>query len=139
VEPPLSYGTQPSVAERVRVLDADVLIVDGINLRLANGVAPQPIPHAQCWAEAVAAIYARNETRALVSGAHSIDVRRTGGHDDYNRPFADITLDGADLGDALFRAGLVARKPTGRFDWCAPVSQEKEGAPPVRALFDFGS
>jgi endonuclease YncB( thermonuclease family) len=139
-EPPLASGPAPGVQDRVRVLQGDVLIVDGKNLRLAGAYAPQPIPHALCWAEAAAALRARDQVRSMVSGARSVQVRLTGGHDEYSRPFADIGLDGADVGEALRLAGLAGRppKPGARFDWCAPISQAREGAPPERALMDIG-
>jgi hypothetical protein len=137
-EPPLASGPPPGLNDRVRVLQGDVLVVDGVNLRLANGYAPQPIPHARCWAEGIAANHATREVKEMVSGAHSIQVHKTARRDEYNRPYAFIGLDGSDLGDALFLAGVVARPVTGTFDWCAPFSQETSGAPPVRALMDFG-
>jgi hypothetical protein len=136
-EPPLSYGAKPSVDERVRVLNADVLVIDDVDTRLANGYGPQPLPYAKCWAEAVLANEAVNELKSLVSTAKTIQVRPTGGRDEYNRRIAYISLDGLDLGDTLFSMGLVAQKPKGPFDWCAPLSAETEGAPPLRSLMSF--
>ena len=76
----------------------------------------------------------------MVSDARSIQVTQAGGQDEYSRPFVHIGLDGSDLGDALYEAGMVARppKPGARFNWCAPLSEANTGAPSERALMDIG-
>jgi endonuclease YncB( thermonuclease family) len=106
-------------------------------VRLANVAAPQPLPHARCWAEAAAALQASRAARDLVGDAHSVQVTPAGGRDEYGRQLAQVSLDGADLGDALYAQGLAAHRPPGKFDWCAPLSEAGEGAPPTRALMDF--
>jgi len=138
-EPPLQAppGNGPSVAERVKVLNADVLIVDGRHVRLADAVAPQPIPDARCWAEALAARFATSAVRDRMSDARDIRVEPTGRTDEYNRIIAHVFLDNQDLAASLHDDGLVATSTTGRFGWCAPISELEPGAPDVRSLMDF--
>lgn len=130
--------TGPSVAERVRVLNADVFVVDGQHIRLAEAYAPQPIPDARCWAEALAAKQATIEVRGLMSEADSIELAPTGRRDEYNRIVAKVSLGGVDLARTLYDLGLAAQKAEGRFGWCEPISKGEAGAPPLRAMMDFG-
>jgi hypothetical protein len=133
--PPPQVG--PSVAERVKVLNADVLVVDGQHVRLAEAYAPQPIPDARCWAEALASKQATQEVRSLVHDAKEIHTAPTGRRDEYNRFVSHVTLDGADLSRTLQDAGLAAATPQGRFEWCNPISKGDAGAPALKALMDF--
>ena len=135
--PPPKPPAQPSVAERVRVLNADVLVIDGRHVRLAEAVAPQPIPDAHCWAEALAAKQSTEAVRELVRGAGDIRVEPTGGTDEYNRTIARVLLDNQDLGHALHDMGLVAEAAPDRFHWCDPISAGGQGAPDVKSLMDF--
>ena len=124
----------PSVAERVRVVNADALIVDGVDLRLANAYGPQPTPHARCWAEVLAARVARRELQTLVTDARTVEIRLTPERDEYNRPLGYVTLDGRDLGDTLYERGVAARRTGARFSWCDPLSQQTDGAPNLHSL-----
>jgi hypothetical protein len=133
-EPALSTQAPVNLNERVKVLAADVLVVDGQHYRVANAFAPQGIPDARCWAEALAAREAEREVKEMVSTAHTIDMKPSGGRDDYNRIYALINLDGLDLGQTLFERSLAARPPKGRFEWCNPLSESREGAPPLSPL-----
>jgi hypothetical protein len=54
-DPPPSIVPPPGLGDRVRVLSADAMVIDGKHVRLANAYAPQGIPDARCWAEATAA------------------------------------------------------------------------------------
>lgn len=129
--PPVNLGA------RVTVLAADVLVVDGRHIRLSNVFGPEGVPSARCWAEALAAREAAREVRDFVTAARAIDVRPTGGRDEYNREFALVSLDGLDLGETLFERSLVAMPPKGRrFEWCRPISEPVEGAPDVRPLMN---
>jgi hypothetical protein len=121
----------------VRVLNTDVLVVDGRHIRLADAAAPQPIPDARCWAEALAAKQATLVTRELVRSATQIRVLPTGRKDEYNREIAHVLLDNQDLGHTLHDAGLVAEAAPGRFNWCGPISKGGEGAPDLKSLMDF--
>ena len=125
------------LSDRVKVLQGDVVIVDGRTLRLANAFAPQPIPYARCWAEAVAAKEAARELRSLVADAHEIAVRPTEQHDEFNRVIAFVTLDRLDLGDTLVGMGLAARRADPPFRWCAGFSEPSPGAPTLQSLMDF--
>jgi len=138
-EPPLQAppGKGPSVAERVKVLNADVLIVDGRHVRLADAAAPQPVPDARCWAEALAARLATAAVRARVNDAREIRVVPTGAADEYNRAVAHVFLDNQDLAASLHDDGLVAATASRRFGWCAPISEQGRGAPDVKSLMDF--
>jgi hypothetical protein len=136
-EPPLRAPAAPSVAERVRVLNADVLVVDGRDIRLADAVAPQPIPDARCWAEALASKLSTAAVRDLVRSSGAIRVEPTGRRDDHNREIARIVLDNQDLGRTLHDMGLAADTTAGNFGWCGPISAGGEGAPDYKALMDF--
>jgi len=139
-EPPLQAppgADGPTVAERVRVLNADVLIVDGRHVRLADAAAPQPIPDARCWAEALAARLATAAVRGRINDAETIRLQPTGRTDEYNRTIAQVFLDNQDLAASLHDDGLVASGGPARFGWCTPISEQEPGAPDVRSLMDF--
>lgn len=127
----------PSVAERVSVLSGDTFIVDGRGVRLANAFAPEPIPRARCWAEALAAKQTARVVQQMMREATSIEVRPTGPRDEYNRQFAIVTLSGLDLGQTLYDEGLAGRPGTQRFPWCDPISQRAEGAPTIYSLMEL--
>ncbi|HEY8618281.1 nuclease [Phenylobacterium sp.] len=119
------------------VLNADVLVVDGRHVRLAGVWAPQPIPEARCWAEALAAKQATAEVKAMVRQANEIFVAPSTKRDAYNRSVTRVALDRLDLGQSLADRGLVATTWDEAFPWCQPISRNAPGAPPLRALMDF--
>jgi endonuclease YncB( thermonuclease family) len=129
VDPP------PSIVGRVRVLDADVLIIDGKHVKLSNAYAPETLLHARCWAESLASDRAAEYVKDLVQHARSFDFKPNGRFDTYNRAMGLVTIDGADLGDILYEQGLAARPVEPRFDWCQPISKQAEGAPKISTLF----
>jgi endonuclease YncB( thermonuclease family) len=133
-ETPLVDTPPPSITGHVRVLDADVLIIDGKHVHLANAYAPESLLHARCWAESLAADHAAEYAKDLVQHARSYEFKPTGETDDYNRTVGYLTIDGADLGDILYNQGLAARPSKPRFDWCRPISQKAEGAPRISSL-----
>lgn len=132
---PLASAPPPSITAHVRVLDADVLIVDGLHVRLANAYGPESLLHARCWAESLAADHAAEYVKALVQHARSYGFKPTGETDGYNRTVGNLTIDGADLGDILYGQGLAARPSKPRFDWCQPISQKADGAPQISSLY----
>jgi hypothetical protein len=133
---PLKAEPPASITGNVRVLDADVLIVDGQHLRLANAYGPESLLHARCWAESLAADHAADKVKEIVDHARTYAFQLTGGMDDYGRKYATVTIDGADLGDMIYEQGLAARPSTPRFDWCQPISQKQgEGAPKISSLY----
>jgi endonuclease YncB( thermonuclease family) len=134
VTPLASAPPPPSIATHVRVLDADVLIIDGKHVSLANAYGPEPLLHARCWAESLASVHAADYVRALVQHARSYDFKPNGQTDGYNRAVGYMIIDGADLGDILFNHGLAARPSKPRFNWCQPISQKAEGAPKISSL-----
>ncbi|HSV03657.1 MAG TPA: nuclease [Phenylobacterium sp.] len=137
-EPRPAAAPPAPLSERVKVLNGDVLTVDGEDLRLADAYAPQPIPDARCWAEALAAREAAGELRTLIAEGRAITVKRTGQRDEYNRALAYVTLDRLDLGDTLYAMGLAARRGQARFRWCAGFSEETAGAPTLQSLMGAG-
>jgi len=143
-EPPLGSGqgadaqAGAGLGARVQVLAADALVIDGRHVRLANAFAPQAMPDARCWAEAVAAQQAVLLVRDKVRAARSVAFTAGEGKDEYDRELGLVTLDGVDLGQTLFDGGVAARRGARRFDWCAPVSRDRTGAPPLKALLDMG-
>lgn len=137
-EPPFNPPPGQAVAQRVRVLNADVLVVDGKHIRLAGAATPQPIPDARCWAEALAAKQSTAAVREMMKNALSIRVEPTGRTDEYNRAVSRVFLDNQDLAALLHGQGMAAEtKDARRFAWCAPISEGGEGAPNVRTLLDF--
>ena len=128
----------PTPAERISVVQADVLVVDGEHIRLANAYAPQPLPHARCWAEAVAAKQATALVQEIVRNARTVSVERIAGRDEYERSIAHVVFDRQDLGDTLRGEGFAAATGLKRFEWCNGVSQGDAGAPDVRALWVLG-
>jgi endonuclease YncB( thermonuclease family) len=127
----------PTLAERVQVLNADVLVVDGLHVRLAGVWAPQPIPDARCWAEALAAREATARVREIVRQGREIQVAPSAEKDAYNRTVTRVTIDRLDLGQTLTESGLVAAVAEQHFGWCEPISRNEPGAPPLRTLMDF--
>jgi endonuclease YncB( thermonuclease family) len=130
-------ASAPSVAERVSVLSGDTFIVDGRGVRLANAFAPEPIPRARCWAEALAAKQTARAVQQLMREATTIEVRPTGPRDSYNREFAIVMLGGLDLGQTLYDEGMAGRPGTSRFSWCDPISQNAAGAPTIYSLMEL--
>jgi endonuclease YncB( thermonuclease family) len=133
-ETPLAAAPPPSIAGHVRVLDADVLIIDGKHVRLANAYGPESLLHSRCWAESLAADHAAEYVKELIEHARSYAFAANGKTDEYNRAYGLVTIDGADLGDILYAQGLAARPTDPRFDWCLPISQKMEGAPKISSL-----
>ncbi|MET0336557.1 MAG: nuclease [Caulobacter sp.] len=125
---------QPSVGSRATVISADILVIDGRHLRLSNAFAPETIPDARCWAEAVAARQGVAIVQRLVNNARSVAIEETGGKDEYDRAYALVTLDGLDLGQVLIDNGLAGRRTKELFNWCDPISRNSPGAPAVTAL-----
>ncbi len=136
-EPPLKATAPPSIATHVRVLDADVLVIDGQHVRLSNAYAPEALLHARCWAESLASDHATEFVKELVQRAASYEVKTTGVSDDFGRTYARVTIDNADLGDILYQAGLASRPANPRFDWCGPISKQAEGAPKISSLYNL--
>jgi hypothetical protein len=128
----------PTVASRVWVLGGDSLIIDGQHIRLANAFAPQTIPDARCWSEAVAAKFAIQRVKDWMRSARTIQIEPTGERDTYNRAIARVSLDGVDIGDQLFHEGLAGQPATGRFEWCSPVSVDQAGVPDWAAYGENG-
>lgn len=128
---------EPALTERVKVLNADVLVIDGQHIRLSGIWAPQPVPDARCWAEALAAREATARLREIIQQGTEIQVAPSAAKDSYERTITRVTVDRLDLSDNLVEQGLVARSDKYRFSWCEPISTNEPGAPPMRALMDF--
>ncbi|CAN5307110.1 hypothetical protein BH10PSE3_BH10PSE3_28920 [soil metagenome] len=140
-DPPASITPPPGLGDRVRVLSADALVIDGKHVRLANAYAPQGVPDARCWAEASAAKQANAWVRARMREARTIAVEPTSGFDEFHRDLSLVSLDGVDLGQAMYEAGLASRRSSGRdsrFPWCDPISAKAPDAPAVASLLDDG-
>jgi endonuclease YncB( thermonuclease family) len=133
-EATLSATAPISIAGRVRVLNADVLIIDDKHVRLANAFAPESLLRSRCWAESLASDHAAEYVKDLVAHARTIDFVPNGQTDDYNRAVGLVRIDGADLGDILYEQGLAARPVQPRFDWCQPISKQADGAPKISTL-----
>jgi endonuclease YncB( thermonuclease family) len=138
-DPPLKATAPPSITGHVRVLDADILVIDGRHVRLANAYAPESLLHARCWAESVASDHAAAFVRDLVQRGSTYEFRPTADTDDYGRTYGLMSIDGADLGDILYNAGLASRPSNPRFDWCGPISKQAQGAPKISSLFNVAN
>jgi endonuclease YncB( thermonuclease family) len=137
-EKPLTHTQPPSISDRVMVLNADTLVIDGRHVHLSNASAPQSTLHSRCWAEALLASDEIAYVRDLVNHAQTIDFKPTGKVDDYNRSLGLVSLDGHDLGEDLYEHGMAARITDPRFDWCQPISQRADGAPPFETVIKLG-
>lgn len=126
------------ILNRVTVLNADVLVIDGKRYRLANAFAPEQTPAARCWAEAIAAKASMDAMRDMVRSAKTLSVEATGPEDRYTRTPARVRFDGLDVGEALVQQGLAARDGSLRFDWCEPISKNNPRGPEISTLFDLG-
>jgi endonuclease YncB( thermonuclease family) len=127
-----------SITDRVQILNGDTLVIDGRHVHLSNASTPQSTLHARCWAEALLASDEIAYVRDLVDHATSIDFKPNGQVDSYNRALGLVTLDGIDLGEELYQHGMAARLTTPRFDWCQPISQQADGAPPISSVVNLG-
>jgi len=129
----------PLLSEKVRVLNGDVLVIDGVHVRLAGVWAPQGLPDGRCWAEALASKQATLVLRQMILAGKSISYAPTGGRDVYNRVYAKVTLNGLDLGQTLYDEGLVAKTKGGEsFGWCQALTEAREGAPEIKNVMDIG-
>ena len=128
----------PSAAERVRVVEAHSLIIDGQRVRLSNADAPELFPNARCWAEAILAKQAFFTVSEAVNGGRDVLLRPLGRENRWGQALAEVTIDGTDLGDLLYQQGLATR-PTGqRFSWCGELNLQAAGAPPLDPLWAAG-
>ena len=126
-----------SVSNRVLILNADTLVIDGQHVHLSNASAPQTTLHSRCWAEALLATNEIAYVRDLVNRTSNIQFKPTGQTDSYGRALGSVSLDGMDLGDDLYQHGMAARLTDPRFDWCQPISQKADGAPPISAVINL--
>jgi len=138
-EPPFNPPSRPVAGDHVKVLNADVFVIDGKHIRLAGAVTPQPVPDARCWAEALAAKQATETVRAMMRNAVDIKIEPTGKSDPYSRAISRVYLDGQDLTAKLHDNGMAAEAPpdSRSFNWCGSVSEGGMGAPDVKSLLDF--
>jgi hypothetical protein len=136
-EPPLKAAAPASITNHVMVLDADVLVIDGQHVKLANAYAPEALLHARCWAESLASDHAAEFVKDLVQRARSYEFKPTGQNDPFGHVLGLVSIDNADLGDILYNAGLASRPADPRFDWCGPISKKAKGAPKISSLYNF--
>ncbi len=138
-DPPPSITPPPGLGDRVRVLSADAMVIDGKHVRLANAYAPQGVPDARCWAEAAAAKQATSWVRERMREARDVTVQPAEGFDEFHRELAIVHVDGVDLGQLMYENGLASRRSDGRdgrFPWCEPISGKAADAPTVNSLLD---
>ena len=116
-EKPMTHNLPTLSPDRVKILNADTLVIDGRHVHLSNASAPQTTLHARCWAEALLAAHEIAYVRDMVLHATSIDFKPTGKIDSYNRELGLVSLDGLDLGDDLYEHVMAARLTDPRVDW----------------------
>lgn len=104
-------------AQGVRITcvhDGDSFIVERERIRIENIDTPEL--NGKCEAERARAVTSRNALLDLLNGGE-VSIRRSG-QDRHGRTLARVTVNGADVGDALIRSGH-ARRWTGRREpWC---------------------
>ena len=137
-EKPIAHPHAATLTDRVLVLNADTLVIDGRHVHLSNASTPQSTLHSRCWAEALLAADEIAYVRDLVAHAQAVNFVPTGKVDAYNRALGQVSLDGVDLGDELYAHGMAARLTDPRFDWCQPISQQADGAPPISSVATLG-
>ena len=115
----------------VKVVDAEILVIDGRRVRLANVEAPALAPLSRCWGEAVAAKEAVLQLQQMVREGRTVEVEPTGRKDPIGRDLVRVRIDGLDVGDLLYEQSLVARPGDRPFRWCEPMSRQTVGAPPM--------
>lgn len=103
-----------------RVIDGDTFedLDTGDRYRLENIDTPETGSRARCTAERQLGDRATRQARALITNANSLDVRRTGRIDRYDRIIAFIEIDGRDLGELLIADGLARPWRGRREPWC---------------------
>lgn len=116
----------PVEATVIDVIDGDTFLAEAhvwpghsvtVNIRIRGIDAPEM--KARCSEEREAALVARNELRALITGA-SIRLSNIGGAKYYGRVLADVaTQDGLSVGPVLLAQALVRPYSGGnRRGWC---------------------
>jgi micrococcal nuclease len=110
----------PHQSANWRVIDGDTFedLGTGDRYRLENIDTPETGARARCTAERQLGDRATLQARALITGADTLDVRRTGRIDRYNRIIAFIEVDGRDLGELLIADGLARPWRGRREPWC---------------------
>jgi endonuclease YncB( thermonuclease family) len=130
-EPLLADDVGDVELNNVKVVDAQIMVIDGRRIRLANVQAPVLAPLSRCWGEAIAAKEAVLYLQQLVHEGRTVEVEPTGRKDSIGRDLAHVRIDGLDVGDALYEQSLVARPSEHPFRWCEPMSRQTTGAPPM--------
>ena len=136
--PPATEDPPPPLSDRVRVVDAQSLVIDGQRVRLSNVDVPELFPGARCWAEAVLAKQAFFTVLEEVQRGNDVLLRSTGRENRWGQTLAEVDIDGVDLGDMLHQQGLASRPTGSRFDWCGELQTHAAGAPTLDPLFADG-
>jgi len=119
-----------------RIIDGDTFEWQGETVRISNIDAPEKPPRSRCWAEARLARAAASELDRLREESPDLGRFRITreGQDRYGRTLARVTFDGTtDAGEALIERGFAAPWTGRRWDWCAPVTADPNGANIVTA------
>ena len=77
----------------VKVVDAQILVIDGRRIRLANVQAPVLAPLSRCWGEAIAAKEAVLHLQQMVHEGRTVEVEPTGRKDPIGREYAHVRID----------------------------------------------
>lgn len=128
-QPPVAETSAAPNRATILVINADSLVIDGKHVRLANAFAPEPVPDARCWAEAAAAKNGARLAKSMIRNAAEVTTTPTGGEDGHGRAYVRVSLDGADYGEMLIKAGLAAQDGKSRFEWCQPMSKADARSP----------
>lgn len=123
------------LAQGLGVIDGDTFRLDGEVIRLSNIDAPEMPPRSRCWAEARLARAATMELQRIQGEGTPGGFRITReGQDRYRRTLARVSFDGrTDAGETMIARGMASPWTGRRWDWCAAVSDDPNGAAIVRA------
>lgn len=125
---PLSQG--------LGMIDGDTFRLNGEVIRISNIDAPEMPPRSRCWAEARLARAATMELQRIQGEGTPGGLRITReGQDRYRRTLARVSYDGGrtDAGETMIARGMASPWTGRRWDWCAAVSNDPNGAAIVHA------
>lgn len=112
----LTLYVSPIHAAEVRVLDGDTFKLNGETIRVQNIDSPEISP-CRCQLECDLGYRAKEFAERFLEGG-PIVLERASRRDKYNRVLARVSVDGADLGEALIAAGLARKWEGRRRPWC---------------------
>ncbi|WP_426046062.1 thermonuclease family protein [Brevundimonas sp. TWP3-1-2b1] len=125
-----------ALAQGLGIIDGDTFRLAGEVIRISNIDAPEMPPRSRCWAEARLARAATMELQRIRGEGTPGGFRITReGQDRYSRTLARVSYDGGrtDAGETMIARGMASPWTGRRWDWCAAVSDDPNGAAILRS------